>query len=115
MIINTNKNTVLAKRFKICKTMLQQARGLMFRKQTNLLFMLKRPKIVPLHMFFVFYPIDVIYLDEEMKIVELKENFKPFTMYNPKIPAKKILELKNGTISASKSETGDILSISLNS
>jgi len=110
-IKNITKQTILAKDFKTCNTILNQARGLMFSKQANLLFKFKHSKIVPLHMFFVFYPIDVLYLNEDMEIVEIKENFRPFTMFNPKTPAKYILELKKGRVSVSKSEIGDKISI----
>ena len=39
-------------------------------------------------MFFVFFPIDVLFLDKNKKVVELKENFKPFSIYFPKNKAK---------------------------
>lgn len=60
-------------------------------------------------MFFVFYPIDVIFLDSEMKIVEIKENFKPFTIYKPKKKARYVIELPKGTIARTKTIIGDII------
>jgi len=61
-------------------------------------------------MFFVFYPIDVIFLDKNKIIVEIKENFKPFTFYTPKNKAKYIIELKNNTIKETNTKIGDIIS-----
>lgn len=44
-------------------------------------------------MFFVFYPIDVLIVDEDMKIKEIKRNFQPFTFWNSKEKGKYVLEL----------------------
>ena len=61
-------------------------------------------------MFFVFYPIDVLFLDKNKKIVEIKENFKPFTLHNPKNKAQYIIELPKGTIKQTKTGIGDTIS-----
>lgn len=88
------------KEVKYCKSSLSQGLGLMFSSRNNsraLVFELKKAKKVPLHMFFVFYPIDVLYLNEDnngnKRIVEIKKNFKPFTFYFPKNKAKYIIEI----------------------
>ncbi len=47
-----------------------------------------------IHMLFVFQTIDVIWLDKNYKIVDIKKNIKPFTLFiMPKKKAKYILEL----------------------
>lgn len=81
----------------------------MFSKQKNLIFPFNKEKIIPLHMWFVFYPIDVIYLDKNKKIVEIKENFKPFSYFSPKNKAKYVIELKNGKVSKTSSKKGDYI------
>jgi hypothetical protein len=47
-------------------------------------------------MFFVFYPIDVLFLDRENRIVEIKRHFLPFTIYAPKKKSMTIIELPDG-------------------
>jgi len=79
----------------------------MFSRQKNLVFLFNKEKIIPLHMFFVFFPIDVVFLDSNRQIVELKENFRPFSFYTPKSKAKYIIELENGIISETNSQVGD--------
>jgi len=79
--------------FKICRTALSQARGLMFSSKKNLIFVLDPERRQSLHMFFVFFPIDVFYLDSAKKIVEIKRDFKPFTVYMPSKKAKYIAEI----------------------
>jgi len=77
------------------------------RKSKSLVFIFKKEKIVPLHMLFVFYPIDVLFLDKNKIVVEIKENFKPFSFYNPKNKSKFVIELPKNTIRKTKTELGD--------
>lgn len=96
MIQNVTKRMVLAKEAKICKTSLSKAKGLMFsrkKKDKGLIFAFKKERLVSLHMFFVFYPIDVLFLDNNKKVVEIKRSFKPFTFYTPRNKAKYLIEL----------------------
>ena len=97
---------------KICKNTLSQAKGLIFSKKINktcLVFVLKKPKKVNLHMWFVFFPIDVLYLDETKKILEMKEDFRPFAYYVPKNKAKYIVELPFGTITQNSLKKGSFV------
>ena len=104
-----NKNKILTKKAKIYKNIFSKALGLMFSKQKTLIFIFKKEKIIPLHMLFVFYPIDVIFLNKDRKIVEIKENLKPFTFYTPKNKAKYVIELPNKTIQKTSTELGDTI------
>lgn len=85
----------------------------MFSKQRNLVFQFSKEERVPLHMWFVFYPIDVIYLNKQKKVVEIKEHFKPFTIYFPKNQAKYVLELPAGAVKKSKIAIADVLEFDL--
>jgi uncharacterized protein len=91
----------------VCKTIRSQARGLMFRrKKHNLIMILPKERNISLHMFFVFYPIDVILLNKDKKVMEIKENFKPFTFWNSKNKGKYLIELGK---EHSKIEMGEVL------
>ena len=96
----------------LCRTVFKRAAGLMLSKKENkaLIFIFSKEKIVPLHMLFVFYPIDVIFADKNKKVAEIKENFKPFTFYSPKNKAMYVVELPAGTIKKSRTEVKDVLS-----
>ncbi len=93
MIINITNNEVISEKEIICRTIFSQARGLMFRKKQNLLMVFKQERKISLHNFFVFYPIDVLIVDSNMNIVEIKENFKLFTLWNSEKKGKYIIEL----------------------
>ena len=75
-IQNKTKSTIIAKDYILCNSILSKAKGLMFSKQKNLVFTFPSEKFVPLHMLFVFFPIDVIFADENKKITEFKEDFR---------------------------------------
>jgi len=44
-----------------------------------------------------------------MKVVELKENFKPFTFYKTKKSVKYAVEVSKGTIKKSKTKLRDLV------
>jgi len=95
-------NQVIEEDVKIVKSVLKQIQGLMFSRQKNLVFEFPDERQSLIHMFFVFYPIDLVFLDKDKKVVELKENLMPFCFYKPKNKAKYILELKQGSINSLK-------------
>tara|TARA_Y100000310_G_scaffold339113_1_gene430806 strand:- start:833 stop:1132 length:300 start_codon:yes stop_codon:yes gene_type:complete len=78
---------------RICKSILSQAHGLMFRKKQNLVMIFPKERKISLHMFFVFFPIDVLILNKNKEIIEIKRNFKPFTFWKGKKKSKYVVEL----------------------
>lgn len=78
-----------------------QGTGLMLHKKIRdeaHIFPFDKKKKVALTMWFVFFPIDVLFLDEKKRIIEMKENFRPFTNYYPEKQASYVIELPEGTI-----------------
>ena len=61
-------------------------------------------------MLFVFYSIDVLFLDKDKGVVELKEDFRPFRFYTPKNKAKYVIELPDGIIKKTGTKLGDKIS-----
>jgi hypothetical protein len=112
MLYNKRDGRKIVSNVRICKSALCQTIGLMFSRSINdqaLMFEFPREIKLGLHMWFVFYPIDVVFLDSEKRVVELKEDFKPFTVYRPKNKSKYVIELPAGTISKADIALGDIL------
>lgn len=101
-------NKIISKSYDTMDTMWKQAKGLMFCNKVKkpMIFKFIDSQRIPLHMWFVFCSIDVLYLNENKDIVEIKENFKPFTYYCPKNKAKYVIELAKNTISKYKIKTG---------
>ncbi len=111
MLKNITKKTIITKKVKYCNNIFSKGIGLMFSKRVDkaLIFDFFKEKIISLHMLFVFYPIDVLFLDDKNKVVEIKENFKPFTFYTPKKKARYVIEMLNGVVKSSKTAVGDTI------
>jgi len=109
-IKNSTRKTILSRNAKVCSSIFSKSIGLMFSKKgKSLVFIFEREKIIPLHMLMVFYPIDVLFLDKNKVVVEIKENFMPFAFYTPKNKALYIIELPKNTIKKTKTRVGDKL------
>ncbi len=93
MILNSSSNKVISKTERVCATFISQACGLMFRSKQNLVMPFETPQRVSLHSFFVFYPFDVLLLNERKKIIEIKRRFRPFLIWKSSRKAKYLLEL----------------------
>ena len=111
-IVNKTKKIILTKNIKFCKTEFSKIKGLMFTKKLTkaLIFIFKKESLQHIHMLFVWYPIDVLWLDKNKKVVQLKENLKPFRIILAKKPSKYIIELSNGEIKKSRTEINDQIS-----
>lgn len=101
LYLKTKNNSDLITKNIINRTnIFQKGTGLMFHKKIlneAHIFYFKHAQVLKLTMFFVFFPIDVIFINNG-KIVDLKENFKPFTNYTPKAKADIFIELPAGFI-----------------
>jgi uncharacterized protein len=104
-IRNLTRKKTLAKDFKICNSLWSKAKGLMFCRKRSLVMVFDRDELVPLHMLFVFFPIDVLYLDSSRKVLEIKKGFRPFTFHTPKKRARYVVEIPSP--SGGISEEGD--------
>jgi len=91
----------IARNIEFARTMFRHALGLMFRKciqyDHSMIFILKKPSQVSIHMLFVFFPVDVIFLNKEKKIMGLSR-LRPWVGYKAMEDIKYIIEMKAGTI-----------------
>jgi hypothetical protein len=112
LIINRSKETNVG-HADMANSFLSRFMGLMFKGTIDRGLVLKIPKGrgrrgSGIHMFFMRIPLDVLFLDVEKKVVDAVY-LKPWQMYNPKKPARYVIELKKGTIASSDTEIGDEL------
>jgi len=113
-IINHTKDRIISDSTTLCQTFLSKGRGLMFKKKLefgeSLVLMGKKDSIThsEIHMFFVFFPIDVLWVNSQGQVVDLRTNIKPFTpLAAPKKPAKFVIELPAGMIERTQTEQED--------
>jgi hypothetical protein len=109
MIAKEDK-TAIVQKIELADTYFRKVRGLMLRRRfddTALIFTFKKPIIVRIHMLFVFFPIDLVFLDQSMRIVDTA-TLKPFIGYrSSNIPVSFVLELPEGTIKRFNLKKGD--------
>lgn len=91
----------------ICDSFWKRFMGLMFRKKLGngnaLLFILPKESRMEssIHMMFVFFPIDVLWLDKNFKVIDKRLNIKPFSFnHTPKESAKYVVEAAAGKFSS---------------
>jgi len=77
---------------KLVKNWFMQGIGLMFSRKKTLIFDLGKEKREGVHMMFVFFPLNIYFLDKNKKIIEVKKKLKPFLIYTPKQKARYIIE-----------------------
>lgn len=88
------------------KTLFQKATGLMFKSKLiscAYIFPFDYEKKIPIHMLFVFFPIDVLWVNLDNEIVDLRQNALPFLPHIPhKGQASTLIELPKGFINKHK-------------
>ncbi|WP_161974935.1 DUF192 domain-containing protein [Bacillus timonensis] len=85
-------------KLKTYNTFLKRFKGLMFQLKP-----IKNEAIIlepcnSIHMFFMFFPIDVVFLDKENRVVKTIDNVKPWTVIFPVKHAYKTIEMPVGSI-----------------
>ena len=113
MLENKTRKTIMARHVIDCRSVWEKSIGLMFSSRKKiaskaLIFYFDMPQRISIHMFFVFYPIDVIWLDENKQVVESKTLF-PFTAYYPKCKSAYVLECDKEIIKKTGTQKGDLI------
>ncbi|HLC74536.1 MAG TPA: DUF192 domain-containing protein [Candidatus Nanoarchaeia archaeon] len=78
---------------KVCTSTWSQVHGLMFSKPKTLLFPFKSPRRILIHNWFVFFPIDLFFLDKSRNVIEIKRRLLPFSWYKCQKPANFLIEV----------------------
>jgi len=93
---------------------LGRMKGLMFSSKPRTVVLEARSEDISMssiHMFFMRFPIDVIWLDSSLTVVDTYENAKPWSLkvFKPGKPARYVVETPSGIISETKTDTNDKL------
>lgn len=114
-LINEDKDEVLAEKVELADSLFEKLCGLMFRWDFSdgeaLLFRFSEPRKFRTHTFFVFFPIDIIFMDEEFEVLEVEEELSPWSNYSPEVLAENMVELPVGKVDDSGTEVGDVLKL----
>ncbi len=106
--INITKGVALASELEIATSFAARSKGLLGRAglkpDTGLLI----DPCSSIHMWFMRFPIDVVFLDKKNRVVGLRRNLKPWGMAGSWRGAKTI-ELPVGIIASTRTQVGDIV------
>jgi hypothetical protein len=107
-IRNKAKGTLVAQRGVVANSFFQRLLGFMFRKnikEEEALIFYHAPSI---HTFFMFTPIDVIFLDKRMTIIDIRVSLKPWRIVSC-INSYITIELSPRQVIRSLTDRGDVL------
>ncbi len=110
-ILNTTKNTVIADRVAVADTSLSKMVGLLNRATFKEGEALVIPSCRAIHMFFMKFPIDAIFVDKENHVVGCVSGIRPFSLSPVFWQASFVIEVPVGTIETSKTKEGDLIAL----
>jgi uncharacterized protein len=114
MLVNLSNGEILANKLKTAYRFFQRLKGLMFTSELPIGEAVHLQPCQSVHTFFMKYDIDVIYLDKEMKIVEMTHAMKPSKVGSIVKNAYSVIELPAGSISKTDTKVGHVLQIKNN-
>lgn len=110
-VFNKTKNTVLASEAVLADTFFSRLIGLLNRHSLSEGEALIITRCQSIHMFFMRFPIDVVFVGGDDRVVGIVEHIKPFQLSPVFLKSRYAIELKAGTILATPTSIGDQLDL----
>jgi uncharacterized membrane protein (UPF0127 family) len=109
-VTNTTRSTIVAERVRVARSLLARARGLMLEDRLEHGSGMLIDPCGSIHMFFMRFPLDVLYVDRSDRVVRVQRGIKPWRVGPLHTSgARYVIELPVGTIETSRTEIGDQL------
>lgn len=110
-VTNSSKSTIIATQANLADTFITRLVGLLNRDHLAPQEGLIITKCNSIHMFFMKFAIDVIFVSKTNQVVGLVENIKPYQLSQVFWKSSFCIELPVGAIKSSKTQVGDIISL----
>lgn len=112
MLCNNSRKNIVSRNIVICDDIFSQGTGLMFRSRDSVMdkawvFVFDSPRKISITMMFVFFPLDLLFLDLSRRVIDIKRDIKPWSFYTCSKKAAYCIELDAGTIRSRKIKIGD--------
>ena len=111
---NQTRGTVLCERLEAASGFAEQRRGLLGRDSLEpgggLMF--ENGPVIPfmwMHMFFMRFPIDIVFLDKAGRVIRVNRELKPWRVSSVVFGARTALEIESGASARSGTEEGDMI------
>lgn len=109
-IIHVRSGQKIAGNVKIANTFFTRLKGLMFTPKLEGMDALLIDPCNSIHNFFVYFALDVVFIDSENRVVKVIRNFRPWRVSWIYFRARKVLELPSGKL-LENIEEGDELEV----
>jgi uncharacterized membrane protein (UPF0127 family) len=110
-LIHKKSGGCLAARVRLANTASARLRGLMFRRRLEAGEGIWLRPCQSVHTFWMFFPIDVLFLDRNLTVLSIIENLRPFRVTWPRWRAWSVVELAAGTVAQTGLCVGDELAL----
>jgi hypothetical protein len=111
-LVNLSRDTVVAEHVEIARTIWSRARGLMLRSDFERGSALVIDPCSSIHMFFMRFPIDVLYVDKRDRVVRVQRGIKPWRIGPLRTKGSHyVVELPTGTVEQTGTSPGDQIEI----
>lgn len=110
--LNQTRGTLLCARLEAADGIAEQSRGLLGRErlEPECGMPFENSPLLPfmwMHMFFMRFPIDIVFLDKSRRVIRINRELKPWRVSSVVFGARTALELESGAAARSGTETGD--------
>lgn len=109
-IVHLPTGRLVTKNTKYANTLFERLRGLMFRRELIGMDSLLLEPCNSVHNCFVYFSLDIIFIDKENKVVKIVRDFKPWRFSWIYFSARKVLEMPAGAL-LDNIEVGDELEV----
>ena len=110
-LVNQTKNTLLAEGVSLANTPFKRLKGLLGRKDFPAGQALIIQPCNSIHTFFMRFPIDVLFVDKDNRVIQTISSLKPFRLTPIYFHARLVIEFSPRTIKDSLIEIGDRLTL----
>lgn len=110
-IKNITRNSILVNNCSVARTIIARFRGLQLKKSLPRGHGLLITPCNSIHMFFMRFPIDAVFIDSNNKVIYVEEGIRPWRVSKIVRKAKSVIELPAGTVSDTDTRVGDQLEI----
>ncbi len=111
-ITNETRGTLLGDRVQVADTSLSRMVGLLGRRELDAGGGLWIKPSSGVHTFFMRFPIDVIGLNRDLRVVKLWYHLAPYRVTSVSLQLRSVIELPAGHITGCNVEVGDVLRVS---
>jgi uncharacterized membrane protein (UPF0127 family) len=111
-IVNSNRNTLIGDRIEVADTSFTRLFGLLGKRHLDTGTGLWIKPSSGVHTLGMKFPIDVIGVDKDLKVIRIWPNLIPFRLTSVSMKLRSVIELPAGHIARSNTQLGDQLTIS---